>query len=109
MNSPYTALATDQTLYVDNSGTGATLQVNFPAAPAAAKRITVKWWKSQSPAANGPTVSGNGNNVESWSASTGSNALAATTSITQLGGEATWEWAPTINGTAVNAWALVSS
>lgn len=113
VNSPYTALSTDKTIYVDNSATGAVLQVNLPATPTSGERHTVKWWASQSPAAGSVTVSGNGANIESWANSGGaSDATTTTTSITAvggaIGGSATWEWAATVSGTPVNAWALVT-
>jgi len=107
--SPYTMLATDQTALVDNALGGTQVVVKFPAAPTAGMRKTIKWWKSKATPVNGPQVNGNGNNVEAWGTSTGFTALGATTQITQIGGEATWEWAPTVSGTVVDAWVFVTS
>jgi hypothetical protein len=106
--SPYTALATDQLILVDNALGSTVVTVNMPAAPVAGQRHTVKWWKSNATPAGPPIISGNGNNIESWTAATGSSGTAATTTINQIGGEGTWEWAPTVSGTAVNRWVLVA-
>ena len=107
-SSPYQIQATDDLVLGDNSSSGAVIAAKMPAAPTPGERHTAKWWKSQSPVAGSMTVDGNGNQIESWSASNGNTSLGATASITLIGGEATWEWMTTIGGNAVNAWVQVS-
>jgi hypothetical protein len=108
-SSPYSALSSDDVILCDNSSTGAVITIELPASPAVDETHTVKWWKSQSPAAGSVTVSGNGNDIEAWSGSTGStSATTGSTSITQLGGEGTWKWVGAIGLVNVNSWVLVN-
>jgi hypothetical protein len=86
VNSPYTAVATDDLILVDESG--GTASVLFEAAPLNATRHTVKWWKwgSTSPPVS---VNGNGKNIEKADSTA---TYAATTAITQQGQAVTWEY-----------------
>jgi hypothetical protein len=69
---------------------------NFEAAPVTGKRRTVKYWAQATSGDPGPQVNGNGKQIESCggTASVGSGAasLVASTFLTTLGQESTWEY-----------------
>jgi hypothetical protein len=80
---------------MESNAAGA-IAVKFEAAPVASTRHTVKWWTQATVGDPPPQVNGNGKQVESSggtpNVNTGATSLGATTNLTTIGQQNTWEY-----------------